>query len=309
MAQKAWIAPPTGLLIPNGPPDGLRLFLLSAAGVYPIGGDYVVAGALLGPNAAAAGGVGLARDAAPVFLTWPRMEIRKSKKSPAEGRCSKFVWNQDLGRCRFTERRSDGSADAIDSRRRKRPELGQLQPAQPGQRQRARQGQRRQDDSDGIVQTRCDESPAHSRPQQWRHRWRRVRTRLRPRRPTWFSRTCSCAPFCERMLIHPPREPYHMAVNPAQPRVHEPDNSTAPKWRAALRGIGLGDVIWHPRGALPLRGHDRGLPRPCGRSARCECDGCRTEGRWRRNSASRIGRKQRRSGQPGRLEPLRRPLV
>jgi hypothetical protein len=151
------------------------------------------------------------------FLTWPRMEIRKSKKSPAEGRCSKFVWNQDLGCCRFTERHSDGSADAIDSRRRKRPELGQLQPAQPGQRQRARQGQRRQDDSDGIVQTRCDESPAHSRPQQRRHRWRRVRTRLRPRRPTLFSRTSetSCAPFCERMLIHPPREPYRYGREPS----------------------------------------------------------------------------------------------
>jgi hypothetical protein len=163
-----------------------------------MGGDYVVAGALLGRNAAAAARLAWRVTPAPVFLTWPRIEIRKSKKSPAERRCSEFVWNQDFGRCRFTERRSDGSADAIDSRRRKRPELEQLQPAQPGQRQRARQGQRRQDDSDGIVQIRCDESPAHSRPPQWRYRWRRVRARLRPRRPTWFSRTSetSCAPFC-----------------------------------------------------------------------------------------------------------------
>jgi hypothetical protein len=107
----------------------------------------------------------------------------------------------DLVRCRFTERRSGGSADASDSRRRKRPELGQLQPAQPGQRQRAHQEQRRQDGLGGIVRIRCDESPAHSRPQQRRHRWRRVRTRLRPRRPTWFSCTSEDLP---RLVLTPP---------------------------------------------------------------------------------------------------------
>jgi hypothetical protein len=107
----------------------------------------------------------------------------------------------DLVRCRFTERRSGGSADATDSRRRKRPELGQLQPAQLGQRQWARQEQRQQDGSGGIVRIRCDESPAHSRPQRRRHRWRRVRTRLRPRRPTWFLCTSEDLP---RLVLTPP---------------------------------------------------------------------------------------------------------
>jgi hypothetical protein len=163
----------------------------------------------IGRNAAAAGGVGLAREAGVL----------------------RVCVQPDLVRCRLTERRNDESADASDSRRRKRPELGQLQPAQPGQRQRAPQGQRRQDDSDGIVRTRCDESPAHSRPQQLRHRWRQVRTRLRPRRPTWFSRTSetSCAPFCwTNVSSSTPGNHTDMAVNPAQPPVHEPDNSTAP---------------------------------------------------------------------------------
>jgi hypothetical protein len=59
----------------------------------------------------------------------------------------------------------------------------------------------RQDHSDGTVRTRCDESPAHSRPRQWRQRWRRARTRLRPRRPTWFSRTSEDFP---RLVLAPP---------------------------------------------------------------------------------------------------------
>jgi hypothetical protein len=61
----------------------------------------------------------------------------------------------------------------------------------------------RQDHSDGTVRTRCDESPARSCRRLWRHRWRRVRTRLRPRRPTWFSRTSEDLP---RLVLTPPRK-------------------------------------------------------------------------------------------------------
>jgi hypothetical protein len=112
------------------------------------------------------------------------------RKSLAERRRSETRF----GLLRFTKPRIGGIADASGSRRRKRPELGQPRLAQPAQRRLVRPGQRRQDHSDGTVRTRCDESPAHSRPRRWRHRWRRVRTRPRPRRPTWFSRTSEISP-------------------------------------------------------------------------------------------------------------------
>jgi hypothetical protein len=159
------------------------------------------------------------------------------RKSLAERRRSETRF----GLLRFTKPRIGGIADASGSRRRKRPELGQPRLAQPAQRRLVRPGQRRQDHSDGTVRTRCDESPARSRPRQQLHRWRRVRTGLRPRRPTWFSRTSetSRTSFCWTNVgfIHPGNHT-DMAVNPAQPRVHEPDNSMAPKWRAALPGTG-----------------------------------------------------------------------
>ena len=161
----------------------------------------------------------------------------KVKKEPRRRAVLRVCVKRDLVRWRFTERRSDGSADASGSQRRKRSEPVQPRPAEPAQQQPARPGQRRQDHSDGTVRIRCDESPAHSHPRRQRHRWRPVTTRLQPRRPIWFSgiSETSWASFCWTNVGSSTLGNHtDVAVNPAQLRVHEPDNSMAPKWRTPL---------------------------------------------------------------------------